>query len=305
MSNIFKILLLFCISVFSLMFFAYNVEPYKLIVNSSNLFIPNWDKNLNGLKIGIISDLHIGTKNVDLEKLKLIVEQINNQNLDVIFLLGDFDAKLISSSKIPISEISKSLNKLNSKYGTFAILGNHDYEPSGIIKPILKKAEIRLLEDESVYINHNKTKIKICGTKDWWHYNIDVNKVLNSISEPTILLSHNPDIFPEVPQKVSLTLCGHTHGGEVSFPILGSPFVPSIYSNKYSKGHIVENNKHMFVTSGIGTLSRFRLYNPPEVVVLNLYSQNKTLESKNKFGKGLIDILVKFKKKKYKKLCSV
>ena len=305
MTNIFKIFLAFCIIGFMSALFAYNIEPYKLVVNSSDLFIPNWNEKLNGLKVGIVSDLHIGSKNVDLKDLELIVEKINNQNPDVIFLLGDFDSRLIANSNISKKEISKFLNQFNAKYGIYAILGNHDYEPSNVIKPILNNTKIKLLEDESIFLSHNNVKIRICGTKDWWHYDVDTKKLLGVINEPTILLSHNPDIFPEVPSKVALTLCGHTHGGEVSFPILGSPFVPSVYSNKYSKGHIIENNKHMFVTSGIGTLSRFRLFNPPEIVILNLYSQDKTLESKNKLGKGFCDNFVKFRKKKYKKLCSI
>ena len=76
-----------------------------------------------------------------------------------------------------------------------------------------------------------------------------------------------------MPDFVSLTLSGHTHGGETVFPIIGSFDVPSKYGQRYRKGYIVENNKHLYVSGGIATTSRMRFLNPPEIVILELYAQ--------------------------------
>ena len=70
---------------------------------------------------------------------------------------------------------------------------------------------------------------------------------------PVLLLSHDPDAFPAVPARVSLTLAGHTHGGQVAIPGLRRPFVPSRYGERYVHGHMVEGGRHLYVSSGVGT----------------------------------------------------
>jgi predicted MPP superfamily phosphohydrolase len=68
-----------------------------------------------------------------------------------------------------------------------------------------------------------------------------------------LLLTHNPDIFPQVPERVTLTLAGHTHGGQVWLPLVGRPIVPSRFGQRFGAGHIVENGRHLFVATGLGT----------------------------------------------------
>jgi predicted MPP superfamily phosphohydrolase len=87
---------------------------------------------------------------------------------------------------------------------------------------------------------------------------------------PVVLLAHEPDIFPRVPERVSLTLCGHTHGGQVR--LFGySPVVPSRYGNRYAYGHIVENGRHLIVSGGLGcAILPVRLGVPPEIVLVDV-----------------------------------
>lgn len=268
-----KKIIVFIAIIFSTFLFLYsrNVEPKKLLVNSHNIYTKNWTISQNGFKAVVVSDLHIGSYHVDLKKLNQVVNIVNSQNPDVIFLLGDLDANLIFLSEISQDEISQSLSRLKAACGVFAVMGNHDYEPKNIVRPILKKAKITLLEDKSKEIFYKNKKIRICGIKDLWHYTSDVKYVIGNVNCPTIFLSHNPDTFPNVPEEVSLTLSGHTHSGEIVLPFLGAIWVPSKYGKRYAKGHIQEGNKQLFVTSGIGTLSRHRLFNPPEIVILNIY----------------------------------
>jgi predicted MPP superfamily phosphohydrolase len=90
---------------------------------------------------------------------------------------------------------------------------------------------------------------------------------------PAILLAHEPDIFPEAPHRVALTLSGHTHGGQVR--LLGwSPLVPSRYGNRYAYGHVVEDGRHLVVSGGLGTsILPVRLGVPPEIVLVDLGRQ--------------------------------
>ncbi|HBR56286.1 MAG TPA: metallophosphoesterase, partial [Blastocatellia bacterium] len=92
-----------------------------------------------------------------------------------------------------------------------------------------------------------------------------------------LVLEHSPDVFPVINEfntfgeDFKLMIAGHTHGGQVWLPIIGSPIVPSSYGQKYNYGHIIENGRHLFVTTGTGTsILPMRFLMPPEVVVLTI-----------------------------------
>src|SRR5262249_17410332 len=88
---------------------------------------------------------------------------------------------------------------------------------------------------------------------------------------PVLVITHNPDVFPEIPARVALTLAGHTHGGQVWLPLVGRPIVPSRYGQRYAIGHVVEDGGPLFVTPRIGTsIGAVRFLVPPEVSVLEL-----------------------------------
>jgi predicted MPP superfamily phosphohydrolase len=86
-----------------------------------------------------------------------------------------------------------------------------------------------------------------------------------------VLLTHNPDVFPDVPDRVAVTLAGHTHGGQVRLPFVGRPIVPSRFGQRYAAGHVIEGGRHMIVATGLGTSIlpiRFRV--PPAITMLTL-----------------------------------
>jgi len=117
----------------------------------------------------------------------------------------------------------------------------------------------------------------IAGLADAWTRPQDIEATLGQIppGHTVIALTHNPDVFVNIPPSVALTLAGHTHGGQVNLPFLGRLVVPSDYGQRFAAGHIVEDGKQLFVTTGIGTSVfpvRFRV--PPEIVLLTLNSAN-------------------------------
>ena len=86
-----------------------------------------------------------------------------------------------------------------------------------------------------------------------------------------ILLVHEPDIFTQVPPRVALTLAGHTHGGQIVFPMMPPLWVPSEYGARFAYGHIVEQGRHMIVSGGLGCSNvPLRLGVPPEIVRVTL-----------------------------------
>ena len=92
---------------------------------------------------------------------------------------------------------------------------------------------------------------------------------------PVILLAHEPDIFPKVPWRVSLTLSGHTHGGQVR--LFGySPVVPSRFGNRYAYGHVVEHDRNLIVSGGLGfSILPVRFGMRPEILAIDLGSPNR------------------------------
>ncbi len=111
------------------------------------------------------------------------------------------------------------------------------------------------------------------GIGDFTEAHHDVEAALSTVTgnAPLLAITHNPDVFPEIPRRVILTIAGHTHGGQVCVPLLGRPIVPSHYGQRYALGHITENGHHIFITTGLGTsILPVRFLTPPEITILNL-----------------------------------
>lgn len=258
---------------------AFKIEQRLVFINKKHLYVPDNNNKLEGLKVAVISDLHLGSRYINENKLEKIVSAVNNQAPDLIFILGDIDAKLITENYKNTLHITNCFKKLKSRHGTYAIYGNHDFKPANIVEPIYRNSNISLLIDSSVNIKTKKGNIFVAGLNDKWGHNTkkSISEVIANIpeNEPIILLSHNPDVFPNVPARVNLTLSGHNHGGQICLPILGGFFIPSAYGQRYLKGYIVENNKHLFVSKGIGNLAPIRFGSIPEINILILHSQTK------------------------------
>lgn len=276
MKKIIKTLLtLFLAVLFIIGFF---IEPDKIIVHREILKLKNWDKAHDNIKIAIISDIHAGAPFIGTKKLEKIVELTNKEKPDLILFPGDFvETGVIGGKFIKPVITAGYLSKLQSKYSKVAVLGNHDWWYDGEkVRSALKNEKIAVLENDSTKIIVKGKPLWVAGLADLTTRYPDVEKALNKVKneKSVLLLSHNPDAFPFVPQKVSLTISGHTHGGQVRFPVVGSLIVPSNFGQKYAFGHVHENNKDLFVSTGLGT-SRIpvRFGVSPEISILTIKSK--------------------------------
>lgn len=273
------------------------VEPgYRLSVTRYRVSPANWTPGLN-LSIGIIADVHAGGPLMPAERIRAIAERTNRLNPDIIVLLGDFTAshKLKTRTVAP-EEWADALSVLKAPLGVHAILGNHDWwddlhaqrtgEGPVLGRRALERVGIPVYENDVVRLDKNGRPFWLAGLGDQLAFITsrrkrafrrfegvdDLPGTLAKVTDdaPVVLLAHEPDIFPQVPERVSLTLSGHTHGGQVR--LFGySPRVPSRFGNRFAYGHIVENNRNLIVSGGLGcSILPVRIGVPPEIVMVNV-----------------------------------
>ncbi|MDQ4122443.1 MAG: metallophosphoesterase [Acidobacteriota bacterium] len=284
------------ICVFSLLFlfflaaWAFWYEPNSLAVKNYDLRIAGWNPAHNGLKIVAISDIHGGSNFITAEKIRRVVELINDQNPDLIVLLGDYVSEKRFNQKelkMPMSVIADNLAGLRAKHGVFAVMGNHDYDYNPpVVRAELERIGIRFLDEEAEAITPNGENLIVLGLpeiiryNDWKKYSEDAKKALSKTQNKgsVLALVHNPDAIVMttgdflISENLRLVLAGHTHGGQVRLPFLGSLIVPSTYGQKYSLGLVMENGIDMFITSGVGTsILPVRFGVPPEISVLTIF----------------------------------
>lgn len=225
------------------------------------------------LRAAVLSDLHVGSPYYGESRLPDIVARTNATRPDVIFLLGDFvTLGVIGGHRVPPERVARGLAGLRARYGVFAVLGNHD-RPRRRVSAALTGVGIRDLEDTAVAVLTATGRVWVVGISDFWTARHDVGHALAAVrdSSPVIAITHNPDVFPQIPSRVALTLAGHTHGGQVRLPLLGAPIVPSDYGQRFAAGHIVEGGRHLFVSTGLGTSDlpvRFGV--PPTIFLLTI-----------------------------------
>jgi predicted MPP superfamily phosphohydrolase len=251
--------------------YAMVIEPRRLVTVRKTLRLPNWPHRLDGFRVGLLSDIHAGAPHADLNAIARAVARLNEVAPDVALLGGDYiDAHPLWGGRLAPELIARELAQLEPP--TFAVLGNHDWRQAGDhMWSALQNAGIDVLENRAVPVKD----VYVAGLADLRTRRPDLPGTLAMVPAgvPVILLAHDPDVFPLVSDRVALTLSGHTHGGQVAIPILRRPVIPSRYGERYARGHIVEDRRHLYVTSGLGTSGvPVRLLAPPEIVVLELVS---------------------------------
>jgi predicted MPP superfamily phosphohydrolase len=254
---------------------AFLVEPGRLVTREIRMEIPQWQGEL---RIAVVSDVHTGSPRNGIDKLQRLVARINEERPGMIVFLGDFvtggPRGRHPEGFVEPERIAGELRRLKAPLGVYAVLGNHDWWYNGErVGAALTSAGITVLENQAVKVPAGNP-FWLGGIADLWTRNPNVPAILEQVdtADPVILLTHNPDVFPDVPPRVSLTLGAHTHGGQVQLPLWGAVVTTSQFG--YNEGHFVEDGRHLFVTTGIGTSIlgvRFRV--PPELVMMTLAPQ--------------------------------
>jgi predicted MPP superfamily phosphohydrolase len=260
----------------SCLIWALFVEPNRLVVHREDLALPKWPREQPALKVALLSDLHIGSPWWGLAHERELVQAVNALGPDVILLAGDYTINGVKGGDhIEIEPIAGVLKDLKAPQGVIAILGNHDWYNDHIrTRRALEANGIVVLENDTKTIVHQGFSVNIAGYADMYESIAFPERTFGrSKSGPIIALIHEPDIFIHDYEQPAITLAGHTHGGQVRLPLLGAPIVPSDFGQRFVAGHIVEGDRHLFVTTGIGTsIYPIRFGVPPEIALLTLHA---------------------------------
>ncbi len=257
--------------------YAWLVEPNRLVVRRIEIVSDDW----RGAPIAIaaIGDTHVGSPHVDAARMGRIVDRVNDLRPDIVLLLGDYAGGHVSEAERSGAEQQEVVGgiatfaALNARYGAVAVLGNHDsWYNRQRITTALQDAGVAALWNRHIVIRRSGGPIVIAGVADLWTGAPDFGAALDGApaGADTIVLSHSPDTFPDMPEGPALMLAGHGHCGQVTVPLIGRPILP-LRNKRYGCHLIEENGKRMYVTAGIGTsILPVRFLNPPEIALITL-----------------------------------
>ena len=252
-----------------------------------HLSLPGWGAR-PPMSICVMADLHAGEPWMSLARVRRIVAAANALAPDLHVVLGDLPAHYaFVTQRVPMHDVAAALAELSAPLGCHAVLGNHDWwdDPAAMrmrrgmpmIRKLLEDAGISVLANTALRLPHG-AGVWLLGTDSMLAFgrrqpgadNLRAAMLPLVDDAPAILLAHEPDMFPGVPDRIALTLSGHTHGGQVR--MLGySAVVPSRYGNRYAYGLVEEAGRRLVVSGGLGcSMVPVRLGVPPELTVIHL-----------------------------------
>ena len=262
---------------------------FRPVIKTYALTPPGFPSLERPIRIAALADVHACKPWMTIARIEEIVAAANRLEPDLVVLLGDYVCAIFGWKRgvVPMSDWARALSGLKAPLGVFAVLGNHDWRAGGEeARAALEAHGVPVMENDVRLLRPDDgPAFWLAGLADQRVEELgrgrfvgkdDLPGTLARIDEDSsvILLAHEPDIFPDVPHRVSLTLSGHTHGGQCRFPLIGAPVVPSRYGQRYAYGHIVEDGRHLIVSGGLGYSGLpIRIGMPPEIVLIELGGQ--------------------------------
>ncbi len=234
-------------------YFSYGTwNAFRTVETSYTIDINKKVYGTDGINAVMVSDLHLG-RVFGNEDLKRLVNAINKSKPDIVFLAGD----IIDDENKPFADehMAETLHQIESKYGTYAVLGNHDNAAGNREQNLeyLSEAGIKVLVNEYVCVADS---FYVAGRSDRGEMGeqasgrIPLSLLLKDVDKklPVILLDHQPADFKEAQQNgADIQLSGHTHAGQEIFKM---PLASLYYDFLY--GEYRKDNFHALVSSGFG-----------------------------------------------------
>ncbi|HPS31651.1 MAG TPA: metallophosphoesterase [bacterium] len=253
---------------FSLLIYIF-IEPFWIEEKTIIYRHTDIPASFSGMKIVFLTDIHHGPF-FSIDRVRSLVDRVNALHPDIIILGGDF----VHHGSEYIESCFKELARLSAPMGVFGVLGNHDHwENAALTRKEMEKAGIKDLDNDAVWLNRGKERIKLGGVGDFLEDDQDTSKTTDDVSSSdfVMLASHNPDFAEVAPVKIDLILSGHTHGGQVTLLGLWAPILNSMYGQKYLTGIVKNGSTDVIISNGIGTITPpVRFFARPQIVIIEL-----------------------------------
>jgi uncharacterized protein len=224
------------------------------LVRQVTLPLPGLPATAGPLRVLLMSDLHVAGPDMPPERLAHIVSLANRLHPDIVMIAGDFVSdKHLATRHYPIDQAVAPLKGLRSRWGTVAVLGNHDYlRGEQDVTQALTAMGIRLLHNQAARIG----PLSVGGIGDYSYGDALTSATLDQmrrLGPPYVLLAHEPDSFNTLTSTVPLMLAGHTHCGQIVPPLIGPLVTGSHFGRRYVCGLIAEHGARLIVSAGLGT----------------------------------------------------
>ena len=231
---------------------------------------PSWPSAFDGLRIGHVSDFHLGDL-MPLDRALGAIDTLVSQEPDIVMCTGDV-VDLHVNGALPLLE---ALANIGAPLGTMLVLGNHDeLDCASALSSMAQSSGVRLLRDASCQIHHNGNALTVAGI-DWAKTSKQCKSKVEKVCDDQthILLSHNPKAFTTASEVgVPLTLSGHTHGGQVAMPNRRGANLA--VAHRYTAGVYERGDSRLFVTVGVGAWFPLRINCPAEVALITATSSS-------------------------------
>jgi predicted MPP superfamily phosphohydrolase len=252
----------------------------RIDITDQRIWLNGLPESFRGFRILQISDIH-HSRYFPLDRVARMVELSNRLQPDLVALTGDF----VTYSRASIEPIAEMLGGLKASAGVVAVLGNHDFRVDAVaIERALTSRGIEVLRNRHIVLRKGGDVLPVAGVDDY-HYGADPERALVGIPQgtPTLFLAHNPRQLQTLAHRgVSLVLSGHTHGGQVNLPLLGTIYGRSPERLRFKMGWDRMGDTQIYVSRGIGTIVLpWRLRCPAEMPWLELLPHHEHATNKS------------------------
>lgn len=245
--------------------YTYLRSPHAYRFHNVTMTSQKITEDLNGLRIAFVSDINLSNKD-DIDRLKEIVSDLNNQKFDMLIFGGNlFEADIFSSS-----EISKILKDIYVEYGKFAILGTKDKGNSTELQQLYLNAGVEVLSNTSRQIYYKNSSFTLVASD----FNGDISSLVPSRNSFVLSLTHEPDSFIKNQNYVDLQLSGDSLGGTIYIPYIGGLLKDTGYET-YVHGQYTVQDSLLLISNGVTGKSNFpyKILTPNEILLITLKAQ--------------------------------
>lgn len=243
------------------------------VIRTAIIEVADWPGGQAPLKLLLLSDIHVAGPDMPPERLEHIIARLNRLRPDLVLIAGDLVSEKRSATHIyTAAQVVAPLGGLRAPLGVVVAPGNHDhwFKPDAL-RGELEKRGLRVLQNEAV----KRGPLVIGGVDDDYSGHADVAATLAAMDRigpgVPLILTHSPDIVPAVKRPVAAILAGHTHCGQIRFPLIGAISYVSRYGDRFACGAMIDHGQRIFVGAGLGTsIVPLRYGTPPDAWLVNI-----------------------------------